>query len=133
MLWRQRRVSLNGSSDQQRLFTLLPIAGAKLIGLQRIEHAQHFLRIAAHRKIRHIHEADDAFRIDDEGSTLCHAGLWIEDAKLLREIALYVSQHGEGQVLQVFVIIAPRKVNELGVDAAAKNLRIAILELIVDL
>src|ERR1044072_4831759 len=34
----------------QDLVALLPVAGAQLVGLQRIQHAQHFLRIAADRE-----------------------------------------------------------------------------------
>src|SRR5262245_54169106 len=38
--------SLGGLQD---LVALLPVAGAELVGLQGVEHAQHFLRVAADR------------------------------------------------------------------------------------
>src|ERR1700754_1932430 len=77
--------SLSGLQD---LVALLPVAGAKLVGLQRIEHAQHFLRVAADREVVHRHEADDAIGIDDEGGAQADALGLVEDAQLLRELAL---------------------------------------------
>src|SRR5512139_2761658 len=50
--------SLRGLED---VVALLPVAGAEFVGLQRVEHAQHFLRIAADREVVDRHEADDAF------------------------------------------------------------------------
>ena len=51
----------------ERLVALLPIARAKLIGLQRVENAQHLGRVTPDRKIVHAGETDDAFGIDQEG------------------------------------------------------------------
>ena len=67
--------------DVKRFLALLPVAGAQLVGLQRVEHAQNFLRVAAHGKIGHVHEANDVLRIDDEGGALGDAGLLIQDAE----------------------------------------------------
>jgi len=59
--------------DAQRFLTLLPVARAEFVGLQRVEHAQHFLRIASHGKVRHIRKTNDAFRIHNVRRTLRHA------------------------------------------------------------
>src|SRR5688500_10962099 len=104
--------SLRGLQD---LFALLPVAGAKLVGLQRVEHAQHFLRIAADRQVVHRDEADDALGIDDEGGAQADAFALVEDAQLLGELALDVGQHGERQRLQVGMVLAPGQMHELGV------------------
>ena len=112
---------------------LLPVAGTKLVGLQCVEHAQNLLRIAAHREIGDIHKADHALRIDDERCALANAGLSVQNAELLREVALEVREHGIRQILQVRMIIAPRKVNVLGIDAGAENLRIAVREILIRL
>ena len=68
----------------ESLFALLPVAGAELVGLQRIEHTQHFLRVAADRQIGDVDEANDAFRIDNEGGALGDAGVDVENAELAR-------------------------------------------------
>src|SRR3546814_18751934 len=41
----------------QDAFALLPVAGAEFVGLQGVEHAQHFLRVAADAEVVHRHEA----------------------------------------------------------------------------
>src|SRR5260221_6670204 len=89
--------SLGGLQD---VVALLPVAGAELVGLQRIEHAQHFLRIAADREVAHRHEADDALGVDDEGRAQTDALGLVENAEPLRELALEVGQHRERQGLQ---------------------------------
>ena len=61
-----------------------------------------------------------ALGIDDEGGALCDTGAGIENAEFRGEVALDVGEHGEGQVLQVGMIIAPCEMNELGVDDAAE-------------
>src|SRR5665213_1682223 len=61
----------------QRSFALLPITRAELVRLERIEHTQYLLRIAAHRQVGHINEADNIFRINDEGRALRHACLLV--------------------------------------------------------
>ena len=59
----------------------LPVAGAQLVGLQRVQHAQHFLGVAADIQVRDVDEADHALRIDDVGGALRDAGFRIEDAE----------------------------------------------------
>src|SRR5258706_79014 len=61
-VWRRARQS--GSPEE--LVALLPVARAQFVGLQRIEHAQDFLGIAAHAHVVDRHETDYAFRVDDE-------------------------------------------------------------------
>src|SRR6266851_4613660 len=121
------------SGGLQDVVALLPVAGAELVGLQCVEHAQHFLRIAADREVVHRHEADDALGIDDEGGAQAHAFGLVEDAERLGELALEVGQHREGQRLQVGVVLAPGQVHELGVGRGAVEHRVAIVELAVEL
>ena len=59
-----------GFLHRQGCFALLPVAGAKLVGLQRVKHAQNFLRIASNREIGHVRKADDVLGIDDKGRAL---------------------------------------------------------------
>src|SRR4029450_9779968 len=49
--------SLRGLQD---VVALLPVAGAEFVGLQRIQHAQHFLRIAGDREVGHPPARDGA-------------------------------------------------------------------------
>jgi len=119
--------------DLNDVFALVPIAGAEFVGLQSIENAQHFLRIAADAHVGDISKADDAFRIDDEGGALGNAGFFIEHAEGGRKLAVDVGEHREGQVLEVGVIVAPGQVDELAVDRHAVNHGVAILEVAIQL
>ncbi len=57
----------------------------------------------------------------------------IENAQGGAELTLDIGQHGERQIPQVIVILPPGEVYEFGISAAAKKLRVAILELFVSL
>src|ERR1035437_4668225 len=116
-----------------RFFAFVPAAGSQSAVLQGVEHAQNLLRVAAHGEICDGDEADLVFRVHDEGGALADAGVGVQDAQRRRELALDVGEHGEGQVLQGWLLIAPRPMNELRVDAGAQNLRIAVGELLVQL
>jgi hypothetical protein len=72
------------SGRLERLAADRAVARAQLVGLQRVEHAQHFLRVAADRQVVDRGEADDAVRIDDEGRAQRHAGVLVEDAERIR-------------------------------------------------
>src|SRR3954452_6333524 len=111
-------------TDNQRLLALLPVAGAKLIALQRIENAQDLIGIAANRALRHVNETDHIVRVDDECRALRDAGRRVENTQLLTEVALDVREHWERQVPQVFVMIPPCMVHPLRVDAYTQDLRI---------
>src|SRR5882724_8733104 len=102
--------SLGGLQD---VVALLPVAGAELVGLQAVEHAQHFLRVAADRQVVDRHEADDALRIDDEGDAQRHALGLVEHAERLRQLALDVGEHREGQGFEVGMVLPPSEVDEL--------------------
>src|SRR5688572_16056580 len=60
------RLGSRGSGGLEGLFALAPVARAQLVALQRVEHAQHFVRIAADRTGGDVDELDLAVRIDDE-------------------------------------------------------------------
>src|ERR1043166_598943 len=79
--------------NHKGLFTFLPVAGAELVGLQGIEHAQDLLRAAADGKIGHVDEADDVLWIHDESGALGHTLLRIQDAELRSKVALHVGEH----------------------------------------
>src|SRR6516225_4049604 len=121
------------SGRLQSLFALLPIAGTGLVGLQGIEHAQHFLGAAPAIEIGDVDEADHALRIDDEGGALGHARLRIENPERAGELALDVSEHREGERAQLVFLAAPGEVHVLAVDADPEQLRIARPELLLQL
>src|SRR5690606_5481721 len=79
------RFKPSGSGGFQRFLALLPVARAQFVGLQRVEHAQYFLRIAADAAISDVREADHALRIDQEGRALGDA-LLVHDAERLGQI-----------------------------------------------
>src|SRR5579864_4445753 len=120
------------SGRLQGLFALLPVAGTELVGLQRIENAQHFGRVAADRKIGDVDEADHALGVHDVGGALGDARFGVENAEAPGELALDVREHRERQVLQLLLFIPPGEVHVLAVDADAEQLRIARLELPVE-
>src|ERR1700733_1291111 len=121
------------SGRLQRRVALLPVARAELIGLQRIEHAQNFIWTAADVEVGHVHEADDALRIDDVGRPLRNTGFGIEDPERVRQLALDVREHREWQITQLLLLLAPGKVHELAVCADAEKLCVARLEFVVEL
>src|SRR5215469_1720924 len=91
------------SGRLQGLFALLPVARAELVGLQRIEHAQHFLGAAADAQVGDVDEADDALRVDDVSGALRDTGPGVEDAERTRQLALDVREHGERQVPELLL------------------------------
>src|SRR5690625_7664599 len=50
----------------------------------------------------------------------------MQNAQLGAQLALEVGQHGNLEILEVFMALAPRKVNKLRVGACSQNLTIAI-------
>src|SRR3984957_16143629 len=121
------------SGRLQGVVALLPVTRAQLVGLQRIKNAQHLLGTATHVHVSDVHEADDPVRVDDEGGTLCDAGLRVEDPESACELALDVREHRERQVLQLFLLAPPRQVHELAVDAGPEQLRVTRAELLFEL
>src|SRR5215831_3019473 len=121
------------SGRLQGLFALLPIAGTELIGLQGIEHSQHFLGTAPDVEVGDVDEADHALRIDDEGGALRHARFGIQNAERAGELALDVSEHREGERAQLLFLAAPGEVHVLAVDADTEQLCIARTELLLQL
>src|SRR5579863_807980 len=121
------------SGRLQGAVALLPVAGAQLVGLQRIKDAQHLSGATPHVQVRDVDEADYAVRVDDEGGALGNAGLRVEDPECACELALDVREHGERQVLQLLLLAPPRQVHELAVDAGAEQLRVTRAELLLEL
>src|SRR6266849_2955243 len=101
------------SGRLQRLLARLPVARAELVGLQRIEHAQHLLRIAADAEVIHRGEADDALRVDDEGRAQRHPLALVEDAERSRQLALDVGEPRESDLAEIVTALPPREVDEL--------------------
>src|SRR5690348_15477615 len=120
-----------GSCRFQGFLTLLPIAGAELVRLQRIEHTQHLLRAAANVEIGDVHETDDALRVHDVRGPLRDACLRIQYAEAARELPLDVGEHGEGKVPQLILLPPPGEVHVLTVDADPEHLRVSGLELLL--
>src|SRR4051812_19348569 len=113
----------------QHVLALLPVAGAELVGLQGVEDAQHFLRVAADVQAVHRGPLDGAVRVDDEGRAQRHAGFLVEDAERGRELALDVGQHRDRQVADVVVVDAPVQVHELAIGGDAVDHRVTVGEL----
>src|SRR5580658_3973857 len=121
------------SGGLEGVVALLPVAGAQFIGLQRIEHAQDFLRAPADAQVRDVHEADHAFGVDDVSGALRHARLRVENAERRRQLALQVREHRERQVLELLLVAPPGEMHELAVDADTEQLCIAGAELTLEL
>src|SRR5579863_8997522 len=128
----RRPPPLARSGRLKRLFALLPVAGAELVGLQRVEDAQHLLWIAADAEVVHRGEADDALGIDDEGRPERYALVLVEDAERGRELALDVGEPREGDLAEILAALAPRDMDELAVDRQTEKLRVAVAEVAVE-
>src|SRR5579863_4934352 len=76
--------------------------------------------------------ANHTVRIHDKSCSLRHS-VWRQNSQLSTEIFLDVGKHGKRQIIQLRVMCAPRAVHPFGVSAAAKNLGVALFELIVKL
>src|SRR6185437_589780 len=122
-----------GSGSLEGVLALLPVAGTELVGLQRVEHAQHFLRIAADAEIVRRSEADHALRIDDEGGAQRNPFLLVENAEGAAELAPDVGKPREAHLAEIGATLPPGEVNELAVDRESEELRIAVAELARDL
>src|SRR3954468_23995437 len=126
----QRRLK---SSCLEELIAFFPVARAKLIGLQRVKHAEYFLRIAADAHVVDRNEANYAFGVDNERRAQRHPFLLIEHAERRRQLALDVREHRERKILQVRVVIAPGQMHEFTVDRHAVNHRVTIIEFRIQL
>src|ERR1700685_3866631 len=121
------------SGRLEGVLALLPVAGAQLVGLQCVEYAQHFRRVAADRQVGHVDEADHALRIHDVGRALRHAGFRVENAERSAELTLDVREHRERQVAQLLLVLAPRQVHILIVGADTEQLRATVRKLAIEL
>src|SRR5690606_18471199 len=118
------------SGDLERVLAALPVAGAQLVGLQRVERAQHFLDVAPDVEVVHAHPAHDPVRIHDIGRPQRHLVLRVQHAERLAQLLLVVRQHRVPEVLQVRVVLAPRQVHVLAVGADAVDLGPALAEVL---
>src|SRR5580698_32401 len=122
-----------GLGSLQSVLALLPVAGAELVGLQRVQHADHFLRVTADVEIGDVDETDDTLRVHDVRRTLCHARFRIEDAEAGRQLALQVREHREREILQLVLRATPREVHYFDDDADTEHLCVTRFELLVEL
>src|ERR1700743_2351983 len=73
------------SGRSEGVLARLPVAGAELVGLQRVEDADHLVDVASDGKVGRRNGTDDAVRIDDVGHADRGAGLRMQDADFRRE------------------------------------------------
>src|ERR1700754_1145382 len=126
------RRSLEQFAGIQGRVALAPVAGAQLVGLQSVQDPQHLVHVTPHGSCGRRDELDLVVRVDDEGDAVGDAAV-VEDSGSQREFALDVGEHRERQLLEVFVLGAPLEVHEFTVHRDAEHLRVAILELVVQL
>src|SRR5689334_328796 len=91
---------------RQGFLALLPVAGAKLIGLQAVEHAEHLVDVAADAQVVRGRVAHDALRVDDDGGAQRDAGFRVQNAERSGERGAEEQQ----RVLEAFevgVVFAP--------------------------
>src|SRR6056297_41304 len=119
-------------SGLQGVFTLLPVAGAELVGLQGVQYPQHLVGAAADVQIGDINEAHDIVRVDDKGRPLRDAFCFVENAQRGAQFTLDVGEHRERQVAKLFFLVAPGHVDELRVGGNTEHVGIAIAELAIE-
>src|SRR5947208_484137 len=112
----------------QRLLARAPVARAKLVALQRIESANHFVDVAADRQIVRVHPADDAVRIDDVRHAQRGAGLGMQDSELRGERRRDEDQR-RLHILQIGMRNAPGQVRMFVVGAAAEDDGVTVSEI----
>lgn len=111
---------------------LLPVAGAQLVRLESIEDAQHLVDVAADGTCGDGDELDLVVGVNDEGRAVGNS-ISVEHAGRFSEFTLEVREDRERQRFEIFVLCTPLEVDELVVDGCAKNLRVAVRELLVEL
>src|SRR6185312_2860800 len=107
------------SGSLQCLVALLPVAWAQFVRLQRIQYAQHLVRVTPDAEVRYVDKANDTLWVNDVGGPLRDAGFRIENAERARQLTLDVRQHRERKLAQLFLLLAPGEMHELAVDAHA--------------
>src|SRR5437763_1966913 len=79
----------------EHFLTLGPVAGAELVGLQRVEDSKRLLRVAADIEAVDRDVLDDVVGIDDEGGAIGDALIRSDDAERVRQLLLVVGNPGE--------------------------------------
>src|SRR3982750_376892 len=79
----------------QNLLAFLPVAGAELVRLKRVEDPQGLLRVAADVEAVHRDVLDDVVGIDDEGGPEGDALVPGNDPERVRQLLLVVRQPRE--------------------------------------
>src|SRR4051812_26870105 len=74
----------------QHFLAFLPVAGAQLVGLKRVEDAQSLLRVAADVEAVHRNVLDDVVRIDDERRAIGDSGVRGDDSERAGQLLLIV-------------------------------------------
>ena len=97
--------------------------------------AERLVRVAADIEAVDRHMLNSAVRIDDEGGAQCDAFDRVEGCPARSTVRAFTSRSsfGKRQVLQVFMMGAPRMMDELIVGRDTEYLRIAIFEFAVQL
>ena len=99
----------------QDFLAFLPVAGAELVGLQRIEDAQLLLRVTADIEAVDRDVLDHIVRIDDEGGAIGDALFRMKDAERVGQLLRIVGNPGEIRVGKPLVRLAPGEVDMAGV------------------
>ena len=101
--------------------------------LQRVDHAQHFVDVAAERQVVDHLVADDALLVDQEGAAEGDAGGAELDVVGAADFMLDVSDQRVLDLADATVVdrgVLPRGVGELRVDRDADDFDAALLELV---
>ena len=108
----------------------MPVARAQLVGLERVERAEHLGHVASDAEVVDADPANHALRVDDERRPQRDA-VFVKDAERARELALRVREHRERNLREVRMLLPPREVDVVRVDAQPQHLRVAVAKLFV--
>ena len=117
----------------EHLFAGRPVAGAQLVGLQRVEDAQRLRRVAADVEAVDGDVLDDVVRIDDERGAEGDMLVAVEDAERLGQLRAIVRDPGEIGIGELLVGAAPGEVDVGGVGRGADQDGVAVREILREL
>jgi len=115
-------------SRPKRLLAFLPVAGAQLVRLERIQNAKRLLRVAADIEAVDGHVLDHIVGIDDEGGAIGDARIRGDDPESVGELLLVVRDPREVRRCKALVRLSPGVVDEIGIGRGSYQLSVAVFE-----
>src|SRR5690349_16955478 len=107
--------------SSQRSFAFLPVAGAQLVGLQRIQYTYHFFHVTAYVQVVQGYPAYNTLGIYDESSAVSDLFVSFQDTQFFSQGFGSIRQHRELQATQVVMVFPPGQVHKFAIGRSANQ------------